>query len=122
MSTWTPAELDLVDTTEEVRVAGLREDGSLRTAITIWAVRVDDTVYIRSVLGAGAGWYRGTQLRGLGHLEAGALAKNVSFTRDPTKDARVDEAYWTKYGRGPDVIAINSELATSTTLRVDPLG
>ena len=122
MSTWTPAELDLVDTTEEVRVAGLREDGSLRTPIIIWAVRVGETVYIRSVLGPDAGWYRGTLLRGRGRIEAGDLAKDVTFTRDALHDDAVDDAYWAKYGRGPDVVAITNELATSTTLRVDSLG
>ena len=120
MGKWTDTELETIGEAEELRVAGLKEDDTLRRAVIIWAVRVDESIYIRSVLGPEAGWFRGTQLRGAGRVEAGGIAKDVTFTRNDEHDDAVTDAYWAKYGRGKDVVAINSELATSTTLRVDP--
>ncbi|MGN6326868.1 DUF2255 family protein [Pseudolysinimonas sp.] len=42
MTTWTPAELDEIDTDHELRIASRRPDGSLRSPVTIWMVRVHD--------------------------------------------------------------------------------
>ena len=120
MGNWTDTELETIGEADELRVAGLKADDTLRSPTIIWAVRVDGSIYIRSVLGPEAGWFRGTQLRGAGRVEAGGITKDVTFTRDAEHDSDVTEAYWAKYGRGKDVVAINSELATSTTLRVDP--
>ena len=120
MSDWTEDELTRIVDAEELRIAGLRADGSLRKLVIIWQVRVGDDLYVRSVNGPDAAWYRGTQDRGEGQIEAGGLSKNVSFARDATKDAEIDAAYRAKYGTGSPVRAITSALATSTTLRVDP--
>lgn len=51
-SPWTPTELDRVGDAEEPRISSLREDGSLGSRRTVWAVRDGDDVYARSVVDA----------------------------------------------------------------------
>lgn len=120
MSTWAHDELERIGAAGELRIAGLRADDTLRTFVIIWQVRVDDDIYVRSVNGPDAAWYRGTQIRGEGRIQAGGISKDVVFTRDDSMDAEIDVAYRAKYGSGSPVRAITSPLATSTTLRVDP--
>ena len=120
MTAWTSDELDKIGRAGELRIAGRRADDSLRKLVIIWQVRVGDDIYVRSVNGPDAAWFRGTQARGEGRIESGGVSKDVVFTRDDTKDAEIDEAYRLKYGNGSPVRSITSPLATSTTLRVDP--
>lgn len=56
MTTWTSDELTRIGTVEELQIASLRRDGTLRKPVTIWVVRLDDDLYVRS--------YRGTMAPG----------------------------------------------------------
>lgn len=120
MSDWTSEELRRIGEAGELRIAGRREDDTLRKLVIIWQVRIGDNVYVRSVNGPDAAWFRGTQVRGEGHIESGGISKDVVFTRDDSKDPEIDAAYRAKYGAGSPVRSITSATATSTTLRVDP--
>jgi hypothetical protein len=62
MTTWTAAGLSHFGDAEEVRVAGERKDGSLRTPVIVWVVRVDDDLYTRSVNGPDAARFGGTRV------------------------------------------------------------
>ena len=123
MTTWTDADLALYGDAQEVRVAGMRRDGSLRTPVIVWVVRVDDQLYTRSVNGPGAAWFRGIQVRHRGQLIARRDAADVDFVEgsDPADDDLIDAAYQRKYGRysGP-VKSITSPTARSTTLKLVP--
>ena len=68
MSAWTSEALAAVDTSDELRVSSYRPDGTLRPFVTIWVVRVDDDVYIRSAYGPGNGWFRRAQASGTGRI------------------------------------------------------
>ena len=120
MSAWTEDEIARIAKAGELRIAGGRADGALRKLVIIWQVRVGDDLFVRSVNGPTAAWYRGTQELGEGRIESGGVSKDVVFTSDASQDAEVDAAYRAKYGTGSSVRAITSPTATSTTLRVDP--
>jgi hypothetical protein len=120
MSPWTADELDRVGNASELRVAGRRKDGSLRNGVIIWSVRVDDEIYIRSVYGPEASWFRGTQVSGDGRIEAGGVTKDVNYVSVDDLNDIIDSAYHRKYGGGSAVKAITTPLAATTTLRVDP--
>lgn len=120
MTSWTDDELTRIGKASELRIAGRRSDGTLRRLVIIWQVRVGDDIYVRSVNGPDAAWFRGTQIRGEGRIESGGVGKDVVFTRVDTLDPEIDAAYRAKYGNGGSVRAITSAVATSTTLRVDP--
>ena len=121
MSAWTSDELATLGRADELRIAGRREDGSLRKLVIIWMVTLDDELYVRSVRGPDAAWFRGTQLQGIGRIVSGRLEKDVTFTRVTDLDDALDDVYRAKYGSYPSAVeSITSPVARSTTLRVDP--
>src|SRR5689334_15059201 len=129
MSTWTPAELDEIDTDHELRIASRRPDGSLGSPVTIWMVRVGDDVFVRAAHGAATRWNAHAREAGAGHVTVGfGIDHDVTFEPvDPADHALVDaisEAYEAKYaGRYPreyvdPVVSVESR---GTTLRVVPV-
>jgi hypothetical protein len=123
MTQWTSDELDKIGSAEELKVASLRGDGTLRKPVTIWVVRQDDDLYVRSVRGPEGAWYRGTQESHEGRISAEGIEKDVTFVdADRAIDREVDAAYRAKYRRYPANI-VNSVLtaqARSTTTKLVP--
>jgi hypothetical protein len=120
MSSFTTEEIARLDRTDELRIAGRRADDSLRKAVIIWMVTFEGELYVRSVNGPDAAWFRGTQVQSRGHISAGGIEKDVTFTRVDDLDEALDAAYAAKYRSYPSAVAsINSTLARATTLRVD---
>jgi hypothetical protein len=124
MTTWTCNELDKIGTAEELLIASLRQDGTLQKHVTIWVVRLGDDLYVRSVNGRTGAWFRGTQVRHEGHIQAGGVEKNVSFVEqaDSGINEQIDAAYRTKYRRYPSSVDhINSPTARTATIKLVPL-
>jgi hypothetical protein len=99
MATWTKEELGTIAAAEELELASVRPDGALGHAVTIWVVRVGDDVYVRSWKGRDGAWFRATQARHAGHIEAGGLGKDVGFVSeaDAAINDRIDAEYRRKY-------------------------
>ncbi len=99
MTPWTIEELDRIGTAEELQIASLRRDGTLRKPVTIWVVRVGDDLYVRSVNGRTSAWFRGTLVSQEGHIRSGGVDKDVAFEEvlDNELIDRIDAAYRTKY-------------------------
>lgn len=101
MNTWTSDELNRIGAAEELEIASLRADGTLRSWRTIWVVRVGDDLYVRSVYGRGSAWFRGVSDRHEGRIQAGGVEKDVSFAdeTDSEVNEQIDAAYRAKYRR-----------------------
>ena len=101
MTSWTSEELNQIGSAEELLIASRRCDGSLRGLLPIWVVRLGDDLYVRSMNGRTAAWFRGTQSRHEGDIQAGGVDKDVTFVEEtsPQVNDQIDEAYRTKYGR-----------------------
>jgi hypothetical protein len=96
MTAWTSEELTRIGTAEQLEIAALRRDGTLSSSRTIWVVPYGDGLYVRSVNGPDAGWYRGTRVRRQGHIRAGGLGKDVTFLgADPELNDAIDALYAT---------------------------
>ncbi|MGE5224114.1 MAG: DUF2255 family protein [Omnitrophica WOR_2 bacterium] len=124
MTTWTSDELNKIGAAEELEIASLRGDGTLRKPVTIWVVRIGDDLYIRSVNGRTSAWFRGTQARHEGHIQAGGMEKDVIFLEeaDPEINNQIDTAYRTKY-RQYDPQYVNPMLkpeAKAATIKLVP--
>ena len=79
MTGWTSEELTKIGSAEELKLASMRRDDTLRKPVTMWVVRQGDHLYVRSVNGPTGAWFRGTQTRRQGHIRAGGVDKDVNF-------------------------------------------
>jgi hypothetical protein len=123
MTTWMSDELDKIGKAEELEIASLQSDGTLTKPVTIWIVRDSDDLYVRSVNGRTAAWFRGTQVRHAGRIEAGGGTRDVTFVdADPAINDKLDAAYRTKYRRyAANIIdSIVTPKARSTTMKLIP--
>jgi hypothetical protein len=126
MTKWTSDEVNKIGAAKELQIASLRRDGTLRRPVTIWVVRLGDDLYVRSVNGRTAAWYRGTQVRHEGRIRAGGAEKDVTFVdiADTDRDIQnqIDAAYRIKYRRyAPNIInSVLSPAARSATIKLVP--
>lgn len=123
MTAWTSEELKKIGSAEELQIASLRKDGSLRSMRIIWAVRLGDDIYIRSVNGRTSDWFRGVQTHYEGHIRAGGVDKDVTFVEEPDSNIndQIDAAYAEKYRRYASIIpSINSPTARAATIKIVP--
>jgi hypothetical protein len=124
MTAWTSDELNKIGNAKELQIASLRRDGTLRNPLPIWVVRVGDDLYVRSMNGRTALWFRGTQVRHEGHIRAGGVEKDVTFVEesDPNINDQIDAAYRTKYRRYAASIinTVVSSEARSATIKLVP--
>jgi hypothetical protein len=107
LTKWISDELNKVGSAEELRIASIRSNGTLRKPVIIWVVRVGDELYVRCVNGREGAWFRGVQSQYKGHIWAGGVEKDVTFVEEANPDinAKIDEAYLTKYSRYPQWVA-----------------
>jgi hypothetical protein len=123
MTAWTSEELTRIGMAEELTLASRRPDGTLRSPVTIWVVPHGDRLFVRSVQGRTAAWFRGTQVCHEGHTQAGGVEKDVTFVdADHDIDAELDAVYRAKYRRyGAGMIShIVSPEARSATIELVP--
>jgi hypothetical protein len=100
MSEWTGDELGRIGVAEELELASLREDGTLRPYVTMRVVRAGDDLYVRSAYGPDNPWYRRAKASGAGRVRAGTLERDVAFAEAaPGAHAAIDAAYRSKYDR-----------------------
>ncbi len=123
MTAWTNDELNKIGKAEELEIASLRRDGTLRKPVTIWVVRVGDDLYVRCVNGRAGAWFRGVQTRHAGRIQAGGIEKDVAFVEesDPALNEKIDAAYLAKYRRYPQYVApmVTPEVRAAT-IRLAP--
>ncbi len=122
MTMWTSDELDKIGKRDELTLASVRGDGTLRRPVTMWVVRDGDDVYVRSVNGRGSSWFRGALDRHEARIRAGGVEKDVFLTESDDVNDEVDAAYQAKYGtRYPTIVpSIVRPDARAATLKLVP--
>jgi hypothetical protein len=122
MTTWTGEELARIGAADELELAALRRDGTLRKPVTIWVVRHGDDLYVRSVNGRTSSWFRGAEDRHQAHIQAGGVDKDVLLVEADDINDEIDAAYRTKYQRYAASIidSVVSPQARAATLRLVP--
>jgi hypothetical protein len=124
MTTWTDEELSRIGTPRNWS-SSRRADGSLRPRVTMWVVRVDDGIYVRSAGGPERPWYRYARASATGSIRAGGLGHDVTFgDAAPDAHAAIDAAYHSKYDRyGPKIVgSVVGPDAEAVTIQLHPCG
>lgn len=100
MKPWTSDELNKIGAEEELDLASLRKDGTVRNPVTIWVVRVGDGLYVRAYKGRSGPWFRGVLTCHAGRIQSGGVDKAVTFldVSNPALNDQIDAAYRSKYG------------------------
>lgn len=84
-------------------------------------MREGDRLFVRSVDGRDAAWFRGGLATHEGHIAAGGAEKDVTFVGvDSDRDASLDAAYRAKYGSSIRVTRITSPEARAAGLELIP--
>ena len=101
MTAWTSDELNKIGKAEELEIVSLRSDGTLRSPVTIWVVRVDEDLYVRAVKGRAGPWFRGVLTCHMGRISSGGVEKDVTFVEEAGTAIceLIDSAYREKYHR-----------------------
>jgi len=121
MTAWAQGDLEQIGDAEEVDIASVRADGSLRTYVTIWIVRIGDALYVRSAFGSENPWFRRAAAAGEGRIRAGDLERDATFDApDHALDAAITAAFHEKYDRfGAELVdPVVSAESEQATLRV----
>lgn len=123
MTQWTSDQLGKIGGAEEVQIAPVGRDGTLRKPVTVWVVRHGDDLYARSVRGRSGHWFRDVQETHHGRIRAGGVQQDVTFVEAGHDIGdEVDAAYRAKYRRYAGSI-LNSVLtpeARSATIKLVP--
>jgi hypothetical protein len=109
---------------EELEIASRRADGSLRSFITIWVVRLGDGLYVRSMYGPPNPWFQRALASGKGRIRAGGVERDVAFEEPGSAvDQDLHAAYHAKYDRhGARIVGtVVSSEAARAMLRLVPL-
>jgi hypothetical protein len=122
MAMWTSDELGTIGAAEELEIASVRRDGTLRHSVTIWVVRNGDDLYVRSVNGRTSSWFRGAQALHEGHIRAGGVEKDVVLVETDDVNDELDAEYRVKYRRYATSIIdhVTSPEARAATLKLVP--
>jgi hypothetical protein len=122
VTAWTSEELSKIDAADELQLASLRRDGTLRKPVTIWVVRLRDDVYVRSVRGRTSSWFRAAQDSHEAHIRADGVEKDVRLVETNELNDEIDAAYRAKYRRyaTSTVNSVVTRQARGATLKLVP--
>ncbi|WP_327707789.1 DUF2255 family protein [Streptomyces sp. NBC_00464] len=122
MTDWNGTDLEKIAAAEELDLASERANGTLRDPVTMWVVRSGAQLYVRSVKGTDGPWYRGTQSRHQGRVQAAGVHRNVTFhPADAGEYPGVDAAYREKYGHCTSIVEhVLTDRSRASTLRLEP--
>jgi hypothetical protein len=121
--TWSTEQVAAIGEAEELRLAPRREDATLGRFTTMWVVRADGDLYVRSAGGPDRPWYSHALATGRGRIQAGGIEADVRFaSATPDLHAAIDAAYHAKYDRyGPTIVGhVTGPAAHPVTIRLLP--
>jgi hypothetical protein len=122
MTGWLNDELHTIAQADDLHVAPFRDDGTTYgTPTWIWAVAVDDALYVRGYNGRSSRWYQAAVQQKAGRIIAAGMTKDVTFESvDGSINERIDGAYRAKYGGSQYLGPMISARARSATVKIMP--
>src|SRR4051812_17789428 len=115
-------ELQKINEADDLHISPFREDGkTYGTPTWIWAVVVEDDLYVRAYNGVNSRWYKSAIQQKAGRIQAAGMIKEVTF--EPVQgdiNNAVDEAYKKKYSSSPYLSPMISNRAIAATVKIIP--
>jgi hypothetical protein len=111
-----------LETVEEVEIETRRADDAPVHRTIIWIVTFDRDVYVRSLRGEGARWFRelmATPDAAL-HVEGEAVPVRAVRRDDPESVERATAGFRRKYADSPYLDSMIRDEIASTTVRLEP--
>lgn len=122
MSAWHKDELSRIAEADDLHIAPFREDGkTYGTPTWIWAVAVDDALYVRAYNGRQSRWHQAAMRQKAGRIIAAGMTREVNF--EPVAGSindRIDDAYRAKYAGSPYLKPMIGTQARAATVKVMP--
>lgn len=115
-------DADTLRTLHDLQEVEIQTQKHPKTAVVIWVVVADDTIFVRSFRGAKGRWYKDLAAGGPAALAfAGRqLAVQAVPVTDSAAIARASDEYLRKYQPSPYAQAMVQPDILSTTLRLEP--
>jgi hypothetical protein len=115
------ADLAALSAAKEIEIETRADSGTIHRTI-IWVAAHDGDVYLRSVNGAGARWYReATSGRPVTlHVDGRRLPVTLEHAADPAGVEACSEGLRAKYRRSYSLASMLADHVLETTLRVAP--
>ena len=121
--TFGESDLAAIAAAKEIKIETRSPAGTEHRTI-IWVAEHDGTIYIRSVNGAGARWYREATAPAAGETAVHVDGRRIPVRLEPATDAASIEAcsegLRAKYRRSYSLESMLTEDILDTTLRVEP--
>lgn len=120
---WTADELRRIDEADDLKISPFRADGiTFGTPTWIWEVVVDGALYVRGYNGVSSRWYQAAIGQKSGRILAAGMKRDVTFEQiaDEALNARVDEAYRSKYSTSRYLGPMIGKSARAATVRINP--
>jgi hypothetical protein len=115
-------DADALSDLQSAKEVRIRTDKHPDSAVVIWVVVADDTVFVRSFRGARGRWYRDLATGGDATLEVGSrrLAVRAMPEHEPAAIERASREYLAKYRSSSYAQAMVNQDILATTLRLEP--
>jgi hypothetical protein len=121
--TFEESDLAALAAAEEIRIETRSPAGTEHRTI-IWVAEHDGTIYIRSVNGAGARWYREATAAGAGdvavHVDGRRIPVRLAPATDPASVEACSAGLRAKYKADYSLQSMLMDGVLDTTLRVEP--
>ena len=121
--TFGESDLATLAAAEEIRIETRSPAGTEHRTI-IWVAEHDGTIYIRSVNGAGARWYREATAADAGdaavHVDGRRIPVRLTAATDPASIEACSDGLRAKYKADYSLQSMLMDGVLDTTLRVEP--
>ena len=97
---WNIETLTAIDQADDLKIAPFRPDGkTIGTPTWIWAVVVENRLFVRAYSGVCSSWYQAAIKQQAGKIHAAGKVFDVAFSaiQDNALNDKIDEAYRQKY-------------------------
>lgn len=116
-------DLQKINKADDLKISPFRSDGiTYGTPTWIWAVVVENELYVRAYNGVNSRWYQSAIKQKAGRIHTAGMIKEVSFeTVHGDINKQIDKAYEKKYKDSPYMAHMIGSMAIAATVKILPV-